>query len=177
MHKGWRTRIIGEASMKTSPQVSPESFERTTVDPPKRVLWMCSLGISTAVLLLLVWQCGSAVYSGPSLADKGVQRFHTEFNRGDYEEICREGDEGFLGGERHDELVRFLELAHRKLGNAQAGTQVNVRVNATTHGVFLTSKYSTQFAQGAAIETFTRRKRGNTLKLYGYNLQSAALLN
>jgi hypothetical protein len=144
---------------------------------PKRILWKWSLAIVATALLFLMWQCGSALRSGPKLADKAVQRFHTELNGGEYDEICREGDEGFSRGERHDELLRFLELVHRKLGNAEAERQVNLNVKAGTGGTFLTSQYNTQFVKGYAVETFTWRKSGSTLRLYGYNVQSNALLN
>jgi hypothetical protein len=63
-------------------------------DPPKRVLWKWSFAITAAVLAFLMWQCGSTSYSGRELANNAVRRFHTEFNSGEYDEICREGVEG-----------------------------------------------------------------------------------
>jgi hypothetical protein len=164
--------------MNTATQFPAPNFGYNT-GPPKRkhILWKWSLATVAAGLLFLTWQCGSALYSGPKLADKAVRRFHAEFNSGEYDEICREGVEGFSQGERHAELLRFLELVHRKLGSVEAATQVNLNVKAGTEGTFLTSKYSTQFAQGRAVETFTWRKTGSILQLYGYSVQSKALLN
>ena len=129
------------------------------------------------MLLFLTWQCGSALFSGQKLVDGAVRRFHAEYNNGEYDQICREGVEEFSHEQRHDELLRTLELVHAKLGSANAETQVNLNVSVGTAGPVLTSKCSTQFAQGDVIETFTWHKSGSTLKLYGYGVQSKALLN
>jgi len=66
---------------------------------------------------------------------------------------------------------------HRKLGYAGTENQINMNVNATTGGTFITSEYKTQFAQDQGVETFTWKKSSGTLKLYGCNVQSRALLN
>jgi hypothetical protein len=148
-----------------------------SADRPRRVLWKWSLVIVAVALLFLLWQCGSALYSGSKLADKAVRRFHAEFNNSEYDEICREGVAELSEGQRHDEFLRVLELVHRKLGSAEAERQINLKVSAGTGGTLLTSKYSTQFVRGRAIETFTWYKSWGTLRLYGYTVQSSALLN
>jgi hypothetical protein len=144
---------------------------------PKRVLWKWSVAAAAAILVFLMWQCGSALQQGRGLANAAVRHFHQELNSGNYEHICQGADEGFSQGEKHDELLRLLEAVHRKLGDAGDESQVNMNVNATTDGTFITTEYNTRFAQGQAIETFTWVKSGGTLKLYGYNVQSKALLN
>jgi len=128
--------------------------------PPKRILWKWSLAATALLLLFLVWRCGSALYSGSKLADQAVQRFHAQFNRGEFDEICREGDEAFSQQEKHDEFLHALEQIHRKLGNAGAGSRINLRVNAETSGTFVIAQFTTQFEQGEADETFTWRKSG-----------------
>lgn len=106
-----------------------------------------------------------------------MRAFHQELNGSHYEEICRDADDGFSQGEKHDELLRLLEAVHRKLGDASDESQTSMNVNATTDGTFITADYNTRFVQGQAIETFTWIKSGGTLKLYGYNIQSKVLLN
>jgi hypothetical protein len=123
-----------------------------------------------------MWQCASALHQGRGLGNS-VRRFHQELNSARYEEICRDSDEGFSRGEKHDELLSILEAVHQKLGDAGFESQINMNVNATTDGTFLTADYNTTFAHGQAIETFTWIKSGGTLKLYGYSVQSKALLN
>jgi len=161
--------------MNEATQSSVPSFGYST-GPPKRILWKWSLAVTAVVLVFLMWQCGSALYSGAKLADQAVQRFHVQLNRGEFDEICREGDEAFSQGEKHDELLHFLEQIHRKLGNAGAGSRTNLRVNAEPGGTFVTAHFATQFEQGQADETFTWRRSGNTLRLYRYNVQSNAFL-
>jgi hypothetical protein len=161
---------MGDATQSSAPSSG------YTANPPKRILWKWSLAVVAVGLVFLMWQCGSALYSGSKLADQAEQRFHGQLNRGELEQICREGDEAFSQGEKHDELVHFLEQIHKKLGNAGAGNRINLRVNAEPGGTFVTSQFSTQFEQGQAEETFTWRKSGNTLKLYRYNVQSDAFL-
>jgi hypothetical protein len=128
-------------------------------------------------MAFLMWQCGSALYSGSKLAEEAVRSFHLELNNSEYDQICAEADDAFSGGEKKEELLHLLEAVHRKLGNADTEKRVNLRVNATTGGTFLIAHFATQFSQGQATETFTWRKSGSTLKLYGYNVMSKAFLN
>jgi hypothetical protein len=144
---------------------------------PKRVLWKWSLAVTAAILLFLMWQCGSGLRDGGRLADTAVRRFHSLLNNGQYEEICREADKGFSQRERQDELVRLLEAVHRKLGDTSVESRMNISVNATTGETFIMTDYDTKFAQGQATETFTWIKSGRSLKLYEYTIQSKALLN
>jgi hypothetical protein len=142
----------------------------------KRVLWIWALALLTLISTLLEWQCSSAVRQGQTLADPAVQEFHKKLNAGQYEKIYTEADEGLAGEGRHDELVRFLAGVHTKLGDAGVATQINIRVDATTFGSSVVAQYNTAFARGSAVETFTWVKRNGTLKLYGYDIRSNALV-
>jgi hypothetical protein len=158
------------------PTQLPDPNAGYNVPPPRRILWKWSFAVAGILLMVFVWQCGSALLAGAGLADKAVRRFHAQLNSGEYAEISDEADEGLSQGEKRDELVNFLEAAHRRLGNTETEKRINLKVNATTGGTFLIAQYNTQFAQGQAIETFTWRKTGSALKLYAYNVQSTALL-
>jgi len=122
-----------------------------------------------------MWQCGSALVEGRKLADAAVRHFHQQLNAGDYENICREADQGFVS-QGHDESIRFLEAVHRKLGLAGTETRLNIRVETNPGGTFLTTQYNTMFAAGTATEMFTWVKSGGTLKLNGYHIQSNVLI-
>src|SRR5439155_11860482 len=113
---------------------------------------------------------------GRDLANVAVREFHQKLSGGRYEEIYLEADEGFTGAGKHDELVRFLEAVHTKRGNAGVESLANMRVNATTVGTFVVAQYNTTFEHGSAVETFTWIKSNGALKLYGYNIQSNALI-
>src|SRR5664280_916606 len=86
--------------------------------PPqrKRVLWKWSLAITAVIVLFLAWQCGSGILQGRKLAGAAVQHFHQQLNGGQYEEIYREADEGFTQSGKQEELVKFLNAVHVKLG-------------------------------------------------------------
>jgi hypothetical protein len=141
---------------------------------PKRILWKRSFALIASVLLYMMWQCNSALNLGSVSADQAAQRFHDHLNRGEFDEICREGDQAFSQG-KYDEAVHFLEQVHKRLGNAEGSRRVNLRANVGTSGTFVTAQFTTHFEQAPATETFTWRKGWDTLKLYGYNVQSDAL--
>lgn len=172
---------IGDDKIPTSVSmpvpIPVPSFGYAPAPAPKRILWKWSLVATAAVLGFLMWQCGSALRTGRVLSDKAVHRFRTQLNSGRYEDICQEADESFSEGGRHDDTLKLLEAVHRKLGDAGAENQINVNVNAATGGTFITADYNTSYTQGQAMETFTWKRSGGTLKLYAYNVQSKALLN
>jgi hypothetical protein len=143
---------------------------------PRRVLWKCSLALMGLTLLFLAWQCGSAFQEGRGLANAAVREFHEKLNRGQYEEIYRDADAGFTLAGKHDELVRFLEVVHTRLGNAGIANLATMRVNVTTGGTFVVAQCNTTFDHGTGVETFTWIRSSGALKLSGYNIQSNAPL-
>jgi len=129
------------------------------------------------VLTFLMWQCGSAIMAGRKLSNASVQQFHQELNGAEYGQIVDDADEGFRhSGTSRDELMHFLQAVHTKLGNAGESSLTNITVNATTGGTFVITVYQTKFNRGEAIEKFTWMKRSGELFLYGYSIQSNALI-
>jgi hypothetical protein len=114
--------------------------------------------------------------SGTSLGQPAVQAFHAKLNAGKHEEIYQEADAPFTGTGIHDELVKFLAAVHTKLADAGVTNQVNIFVNATTSGTSIVTRYDQTFARGTAVETFTWTKKSGNLKLYGYHVESNALV-
>jgi hypothetical protein len=156
-------------------QVPPPALGQKAARP-KRILWKWTLAVAAVWLLFLIWRCGTALHSGWKLSDQAAQRFHAQLNRGEFDEICRDADDAFSQSEKHDELVHFLDVVHKRLGDAGVAKQVHLNVNATTDGTFVTSEFNTQFAEGQASETFTWHKSGDRLRLYNYKIISNALL-
>ena len=147
-----------------------------TKTPRMRVLWKWSLVVAAVVLIFFMWQCGSAFLQGQKLANAAVRHFHEQLNTEAYEEIYRSSDERFRAAQSHDQLIMFLQAVHRKLGNAGRESQVNMSVNATTGGTFITTWYTTAFTGGSASESFTWTKGGGGLKLCRYHIESNALV-
>jgi hypothetical protein len=122
---------------------------------------------------LIGWQCASTLAYNKRLTRAAVQQFHQEFNDGEYHKIFTEADPGFTEGKTEDDLVKFLIAIHMQLGDAGAVYLTNINVNAKTNGTFTTVRCKTTFSRGSAMETFTWMKMGNTLKLYGYDIQGS----
>lgn len=139
-------------------------------------LWKWSLAITLAVSIFFMWQCGAAFVNGRSLADTAVRQFHEELNEGRFQNILDDASEGFSNGATNQDPLKFFSGLHAKLGAAGAGTLVSMKVNVGFGGTFLVCEYNTTFAFGAAVETFTWKKAGATLKLAGYSIVSNALL-
>jgi hypothetical protein len=145
-------------------------------EPHIRIHWKWSLLAAAMALLYFAWQCGSAFYFGSERADGAVRRFHDELNAGQFDQICLGAGAAFLKGRRRDQFIETLEAVHRKLGDVIGEERGRVNLNVNTEGIFVTVEFLTQFANDRAHETFTWRKSGNTLELYGYNVQSRAFL-
>lgn len=162
-----------------NPSLVRESAAGPAVAVPERrkgVVWKWSIAITVLVLGFLMWQCGSALLAGSKLSNSAVQQFHDEFNRSEYGQIIDAADEGFRTGMTRDELMRFLQAIHTRLGNAGQSNFTNVTVQANQEGTFLITVYQTKFDHGDAIETFTWIKGKGKLFLSGYKIRSSALV-
>jgi hypothetical protein len=71
----------------TTLDISPTGDYKSTTAAPKRVLWKWSVAVTAAILLFLMWQCGSAFHEVRGLANTAVKEFHQRLNGGRYEEI------------------------------------------------------------------------------------------
>jgi hypothetical protein len=170
-----------------TPHNPPLSFDSATgspVGPPltaterrKGVLWKWSLAITAVVLALFIWQCGSAIQAGRKLSNAAVQHFHEQLNGDQYGVIIDEADDGFRhNGTTREETMRFFQVVHAKLGNAGESRLSNITVQTMPGGTFVVTVYQTKFDRGQAIESFRWIKKSGELLLYGYNIQSNALI-
>jgi hypothetical protein len=154
----------------------------TAVAQPQRkrkgILLKWSL-IATALLLsYFIWEFGSGLMAGAGPSDDAVRRFHSLLDSRNYEELLRESDEGFQHADTHEELLKFFAGVHSKLGASRDSTRTHISVQLTTHGTFVKVAYQSTFERGKATETFTWRKAvDGGLSLFGYNVQSNALLS
>jgi hypothetical protein len=114
--------------------------------------------------------------AGADLSDEAVRHFHSQLDSGAYGDIVRDSDEAFRNSEDRDELVKFLEGVHSKLGPSRGFTRTNIFVNATTNGTFIKVTYQSTFDQGNAVEAFTWKKAGTGLKLVRYDASSKAFV-
>ena len=124
----------------------------------------------------LLWQCGSGVAEGRSMANASVQHFHDQLNAAQFEQIYTESDARFQSDASKEDILKLFEAVHRKLGNTKSQNLSFWNVNTTTNGFFITVVYDTSFERGSAQENFTWVKEGNKLSLVGYHIQSNALI-
>jgi len=160
----------------TTPAHPPAAVSPSLTYPRKKRVPRWILGIVAIVLLAFMGKCGYAFYQGHLLANKFVGDFHQKLNNAQFEQVYEASDQDFRTAGKHDELVKFLALVHSKLGNATAESFRNIQMNANMNGTFMVAEYDTTFERGAAVETFTIRKTDGSWKLYGYHVQSNALL-
>jgi len=130
------------------------------------------VGVAVAYLF---WQCGSAVMHGRRLSNAAVQNFHQQLNAEKYDEIFDTADESFRTSKSKEDSLKVLRTVHAKLGNARSETLTQVTMQTTGAGTFVITTYTTTFEQGEAVERFTWVKRGETLFLRGYHVDSNAL--
>jgi len=165
------TRIVGpEVDSLVSPDTEPPLVAAPRVPFHRRGLPRWGLAVA-AVSLLIMWQCGAGLIRARRLANAAVEHFHQELNAARYDEIFREADPGFTEGKTEEDLVKFLQTIHTKLGEAGAVRLVSIHVNATANGRLTTARYEATFARGSAVETFTWIGADNTLRLYGYDIR------
>jgi hypothetical protein len=155
--------------------VPPLETVRPTT-PRKSSSWRWWTAGGVVVLLVLLWQCGSAIFEARSLSYPAVAAFHAHLNSGEYGQICNEADEEFAPEGKRDKAVQFFDALHRKLGEAGASNLTNINVTRNTKGTFVTAIFSTHFAEGEGQEKFTWKKNERTLKLYSYNVSSPELV-
>ena len=160
-------------------QLSPvigQPSEAPTTPPKRRVLWKWSLLVTGILAVILLWRCGFGLLEGRRLSETGVQQFHALLNSGDYERIYDQAGDAFRNAGTRQDLIRFLQAVHTKLGIAGSYSLNNMNVTATPTGTYIVAVYSTTFTGGVATETFTWLRKGNGVVLNGYHIQSMKLI-
>ena len=148
----------------------------TDVAPKKRVLWKWSIAASLVLITILFWRCGTGLLQGRQLSENGVQQFHSLLNSGQYDQIYDGASDAFRASASKEDLIKFLQAVHRKLGDAGSHTLNNLNVTATPTGTYVRAAYRTTFTGGEAVETFVWLTSGQRVVLYNYNIQSMKLI-
>jgi hypothetical protein len=164
---------MSDAPISISPDV-------VVAQPPpqrKRVLLKWSLLATGLFFAFLMWQCGSGLVKGGRASDVAVVEFHRTINSGQFDQIYDKADHAFQDSDTREEMSKFFNAIHSKLGNAGPADRGGININSTTGGTFLTVNYTTHYERGTAAETFVWRKGiAGDLTLVRYNIQSKALI-
>ena len=110
------------------------------------------------------------------MSANGVQQFHALLNGDQYEQIYDGASDAFRTAGNKEDLIKFFQTIHRKLGDAGTHSLNSLNVTATPTGTYITAVYRTTFTGGEAVETFTWLKSGQGVVLNGYNIQAMKLI-
>ena len=189
-HEGTQTLLARTQEIRDCGRVSGLSVKQPTrslvaseapsvpthVVTKKRALWKWSIAATLVLVAVLFWRCGTGLLEGRRLSANGVQQFHSLLNTGQYEQIYDGASDEFRASGNKEDLIKFMQAVHRKLGDAGSHSLDGMNVTATPTGTYITAVYRTTFTGGDAVETFRWLKRGESVVLIGYNIQSMKLV-
>ena len=155
--------------------VSPEPIRAEPPKPKRKVFLKWSLGITALLFGYLVWQCSSTMMQANRLVTDAANRFHQQFNSGEYGQIHSDAD--LLGDQRNrDEFIKFLAAVHGKLGDFRSSNNTNLAVHSEAGNTTVTANFDSTYEKGTAKETFVWSKVNGNLRLQSYDIQSKAFL-
>ena len=128
------------------------------------------------VVLILVGAACSTFTKGKAAGEKAVENFHAQLNAEKYDEIYDQSTKEFKDSGSKEEITKFLQAVHRKLGTVNQATQQGWHVNATPTGGVITMSYETEFTNDKAVESFTFFMNGDDAQIAGYNINSKKLV-
>jgi hypothetical protein len=109
-------------------------------------------------------------------ANKGIARFHSELNAGQFDKIFAESAPEWKQASPRADTVQLFTGIRKKMGAYISGKQNSWRVNYGTGGTTILVLYDSKFKKGDGQETFTYRRSGDGVQLVGYSLNSRALI-
>ena len=136
-----------------------------------RSITIALLAVATS---LVVSGCG--VVKGKEAAEKAVTEFRERFEKRDFAQIYSASHPDFKAASTETDFVALLDAIHRKLGTLQKSDQTNWNINSFNLKTNVILTYKTTFAEGDAVETFNYRIDGDDAVLFGYNINSNALI-
>lgn len=130
--------------------------------------------LSLLCLIGLLQACSSAADTGK--AEAAVAEFHTQLDQGQYADIYAQASDDFKKAATQADFAKLLGAVHRKLGAVKSSQKMNWRLNFGVGGETIALSYKTSFAGGDAQESFVYHMNGDRAELYGYNINSNALI-
>ena len=113
---------------------------------------------------------------GKEQGERAVEKFHQQFNAGQYTEIYQQGNDKFKEVVAEAEFIEFVGAVRRKLGTVENATQAGWNVNATQMGTVVTLGYETKFSDGKGNEQFSFLISGEQASLLRYDVNSPLLI-
>lgn len=137
---------------------------------------MNKLNLALTVGLLMILCISCSMMKDASAADPGVAKFHEQFNAKEFAAIYEQSGDMMKGAATEKQLTDLLDAVYRKLGTYQSSKKVSFHVNSGPLTSVVTLAYETEFSDGKGTEQFVFSVSGETVKLEGYNINSADLI-
>jgi Protein of unknown function (DUF4019) len=135
------------------------------------------LVVACGVTALALWFSSCGITANKPEAEAAVGTFHSQLDAGQFDAIYANADGGFRKATTNSDFDAFASAVHRKLGTVRQASLTNYFVNwSTGEGEVITLTYNTQFSGGSATEQFRLRLQNNRPLIYGYNIDSTALI-
>jgi len=118
-----------------------------------------------------------SITKGKKIAEVAADKFHAQFNAGQYHEIFSESDEAFqkaIGGEAN--TIGLFEALRGKLGVIKEAKQAGWHVNANTAGSMVSLQYEVEYTEGKGAEQLVFIVKGDKAMLFNYNVNSPLLI-
>ena len=109
-------------------------------------------------------------------AERAVEKFHRQFNNGEFHDIYVQADEGFKRATGGAEVIALFEAVRRKLGTVVNAKSTGWHVKATPGGTIVTLGYDVEFSEGKATEQFLFQVNKDKALLFNYNINSPLLI-
>ncbi len=111
------------------------------------------------------------LFANSNRAERAAEKFHEDFNAGNYRKIYEEGDDGvFKATYSESVFINRLEEIKKKLGAVKKSKFINSNERKHNRGTDVYVRYETEFANGKANESFTYVLIGDKILLGGYQI-------
>lgn len=120
--------------------------------------------------------CAVKMQVARNQADNAIADFHGRYNGEKFDEIIDEAADEFKKSAPRENLLKFLNRVHRRLGKVKNSKELGWRVNFTTGGTIVVSTHEAEFENGKGTETFTVVVRDGKARIVGYNVNSDKLV-
>ena len=129
-----------------------------------------------AMFALIAAVLGCGTMDAFKKAGPAADKFHAQFNSGEFDAMYDDSDDGFKKNTTKEEWLEFVTAVRTKLGTVKDQKQSGWFVNANAGGTFATLKYEVEFTEGTGEETLVFRIDGDEAKLFSYNINSKELI-
>ena len=111
------------------------------------------------------------------LSRTAVDKFHSQFNNGQYREIYLNADTSFKKNTKESDFIELLESVKRKIGSVISKSENGIQANGfESSGITVNVQFKTKFTDGEASEQFVWIVKNKEAKLGSYTITSPELI-